>query len=152
MTIDPNKKYVATIKTSKGNVVVELDAQSAPQTTNNFVFLSRDGFYDNLTFHRVEPGFVIQGGDPRGNGTGGPGYNIPPEIKLKHTKGAIAMARQGGPPQTTPNSGSQFYITLDATPFLDGNYTAFGYVTSGMEVVQKIVIGDVIQGVTIEEK
>ena len=152
LTIDVNKKYVATIKTTKGSVVVELDAKTAPQTTNNFVFLARDGFYDNLTFHRVEPGFVIQGGDPRGNGSGGPGYNIPPEINLKHTKGAIAMARQSGPPQTTPNSGSQFYITLEATPFLDGNYTAFGYVTAGMDVVQKIAIGDVIQGVTIEEK
>lgn len=152
MTIDVNKKYVATIKMAKGNIVVELDAKTAPQTTNNFVFLARDGFYDNLKFHRVEPGFVIQGGDPEGTGRGGPGYNIPPEINLKHAKGAIAMARQGGPPQTTPSSGSQFYITLDATPNLDGGYTAFGYVTSGMDVVQKIAIGDVIQSVTIEEK
>lgn len=153
MTIDVNKKYVATIKTAKGNIVVELDSKTAPQTTNNFVFLSRDGFYDNLTFHRVEPGFVIQGGDPRGTGQGGPGYTVPAEINLKHTKGAIAMARL--PDQVNPkrdSSGSQFYITLDATPFLDGGYTAFGYVTSGMDVVQKIAIGDVIQGVTIEEK
>jgi len=153
MTIDANKKYVATIKTAKGNIVVELDAKTAPQTTNNFVFLSRDGFYDNLTFHRVEPGFVIQGGDPRGTGQGGPGYTVSAEINLKHTKGAIAMARL--PDQVNPkrdSSGSQFYITLDATPFLDGGYTAFGYVTAGMDVVQKIAIGDVIQSITIEEK
>jgi cyclophilin family peptidyl-prolyl cis-trans isomerase len=153
MTIDPNKKFVATIKTLKGSIVVELDAKSAPQTVNNFVFLARDGFYDNLSFHRVEPGFVIQGGDPRGTGQGGPGYTIPAEIKLKHIKGAIAMARL--PDEVNPkrdSSGSQFYITLAATPFLDGGYTAFGDVTQGMDVVEKIAVGDVIQSVTIEEK
>jgi cyclophilin family peptidyl-prolyl cis-trans isomerase len=152
MAIDVNKKYVATIKTAKGSIVVELNAKDAPQTVNNFVFLARDGFYDNLTFHRVEPGFVIQGGDPIGNGTGGPGYNIPPEIKLKHSKGAISMARRGGPAQTTPSSGSQFYITLEAQSSLDGEYTAFGYVTQGMDVVEKIAVGDVMQTMTIEEK
>jgi len=152
MTIDVNKTYVATIKTAKGDIVVELYPQDAPQHVNNFVFLARDGFYNGLAFHRVEPGFVIQGGDPLGNGTGGPGYNIPPEIKGKHTKGAIAMARRGGPAQTTPSSGSQFYITLAATPFLDGQYTAFGQTTQGMDVVAKIAIGDVIQSITIEEK
>ncbi len=152
MTIDVNKTYVATIKTAKGNIVVELYPKDAPQHVNNFVFLARDGFYNGLKFHRVEPGFVIQGGDPLGNGTGGPGYTIPPEIKAKHTKGAIAMARRGGPAQTTPSSGSQFYITLAATPFLDGQYTAFGQTTAGMDVVEKIAIGDVIQSITIEEK
>ncbi len=153
MKIDSNKKHIATIKTVKGSIVVELDAKSAPQTVNNFVFLARDGFYDNLTFHRVEPGFVIQGGDPRGTGQGGPGYTIPAEIKLKHGKGAIAMARL--PDQVNPkrdSSGSQFYITLAATPFLDDDYTAFGNVTQGMDVVEKIAIGDAIQSVTIEEK
>lgn len=152
MTIDVNKTYVATIKTAKGNIVVELYPKDAPQHVNNLVFLAREGFYNNLTFHRVEPGFVIQGGDPLGNGSGGPGYNIPPEIKAKHTKGAIAMARRGGPAQTTPSSGSQFYITLAATPFLDGQYTAFGQTIAGMDVVEKIAIGDVIQTITIEEK
>ncbi len=152
MAIDVNKTYVATIKTAKGNIVVELYPKDAPQHVNNFVFLARDGFYNGLAFHRVEPGFVIQGGDPLGNGTGGPGYNIPPEIKGKHTKGAIAMARRGGPAQTTPSSGSQFYITLAATPFLDGQYTAFGQTTQGMDVVAQIAIGDVIQSITIEEK
>jgi cyclophilin family peptidyl-prolyl cis-trans isomerase len=152
MTIDAKKSYVATIKTAKGNIVAELYPKDAPQHTNNFVFLARDGFFNNLTFHRVVPGFVIQGGDPLGTGTGGPGYTIPPEIKDKHSEGALAMARQGGPAQTTPSSGSQFYITLAPQPGLDGDYTVFGQVTSGMDVVRKIVVGDVIQSVTIDEK
>ncbi|MCI0476118.1 MAG: peptidylprolyl isomerase [Anaerolineales bacterium] len=152
MTIDVNKSYVATIKTAKGTIVAELYPKDAPQHVNNFVFLARDGFFNNLTFHRVVAGFVIQGGDPQGTGTGGPGYNIPPEIKARHTNGALAMARQGGPAQTTPSSGSQFYITLAPQPGLDGQYTVFGQVTSGLEVVAKIAIGDVIQSVTIEEK
>ena len=152
MTIDVNKSYVATIKTAKGNIVAELYPKDAPQHVNNFVFLARDGFFNNLTFHRVVAGFVIQGGDPLGTGTGGPGYTIPPEIKAKHTNGALAMARQGGPAQTTPSSGSQFYITLAPQPGLDGQYTVFGQVTSGMDVVAKIAVGDVIQAITIEEK
>ena len=152
MTIDVNKSYVATIKTAKGNIVAELYPKDAPQHVNNFVFLARDGFFNNLTFHRVVAGFVIQGGDPLGTGSGGPGYNIPPEIKGKHTNGALAMARQGGPAQTTPSSGSQFYITLAPQPSLDGQYTVFGQVTSGLDIVAKIAIGDVIQSVTIEEK
>lgn len=153
MTIDVKKTYVATIRTAKGNIVVEMYPKDALQTVNNFVFLARDGFYNNLTFHRVEPGFVIQGGDPRGTGQGGPGYTIPAEIKAKHTKGAIAMARLSD--QVNPkrdSSGSQFYITLEATPFLDGGYTAFGQVTQGMDVVQNIKVGDVIQTITIDEK
>lgn len=153
MTIDVNKTYRATIETSKGNIVLDLYPKDAPQTVNNFVFLARDGFYDGLTFHRVEPGFVIQGGDPQGDGTGGPGYNIPPEIKRTHTKGALAMARRGGPAETTPSSGSQFYITLEAQPNLDGQYTAFGQATpESMSVVQKIAIGDVIKTITIQEQ
>ncbi len=151
MAIDKTKKYIATIKTSKGEIKIELDPSAAPQTVNNFVYLSTNGFYDGLTFHRVEPDFVIQGGDPAGNGSGGPGYNIPPEIKLPHVAGAIAMARRGGPPESTPSSGSQFYITLAATPNLDGNYTAFGKTIAGMDVVKKIVIGDKIERVDIVE-
>lgn len=151
MAIDKSKKYIATIKTSKGEIKVELDPSAAPQTVNNFVYLSTNGFYDGLTFHRVEPDFVIQGGDPAGNGSGGPGYNIPPEIKLPHVEGAIAMARRGGPPESTPSSGSQFYITLSATPNLDGNYTAFGKTIAGMDVVKKIAIGDKIERVDISE-
>ena len=153
MTVDAKKNYVATITTSKGNIVVSLDPSAAPQTVNNFVFLANQGFYDGLTFHRVEPGFVIQGGDPLGKGTGGPGYTVPAEIKLAHVEGAIAMARTSD--QVNPkreSSGSQFYITLAATPFLDGQYTAFGKVTSGMDVVKKIAVGDVIQKIVISEQ
>lgn len=149
LTIDPAQKYIATIKTAKGDIVVELNAQAAPQTVNNFVYLAQNGFYDGLTFHRVEPGFVIQGGDPLGNGTGGPGYDIPPEIKLPHVDGAIAMARQGGPPESTPSSGSQFYITIGAQPNLDNNYTVFGVTIRGQDVVRAIQVGDVIQRIEI---
>ena len=153
MQIDENKSYVATILTAKGEIVVQLDASAAPQTVNNFVFLARQGFYDGLIFHRVEPGFVIQGGDPAGTGAGGPGYTVPAEIKLLHVEGAIAMARRGD--QVNPqrvSSGSQFYITLAPTPFLDGQYTAFGQVTAGMDVVQSIAIGDLIDEISIAEE
>jgi peptidyl-prolyl cis-trans isomerase B (cyclophilin B) len=149
LTIDTTKKYIATIRTAKGEIKVELDPSAAPQTVNNFVYLAQNGFYDGLAFHRVEPGFVIQGGDPAGNGTGGPGYNVPPEIKLTHVEGAIAMARQGGDPATTPSSGSQFYITLAPQAGLDGQYTVFGQTISGMEVVQEIAIGDTIERIDI---
>ncbi len=153
MTIDPAKTYAATIKTAKGEIVVALDAQAAPLTVNNFVFLARAGFFDGITFHRVEPGFVIQGGDPLGSGQGGPGYLIPAEIGLPHEVGSIAMARlpdQGN--SRRMSSGSQFYITLSATSQLDGAYTVFGKVTSGMEVVQSIAVGDIIESVTISER
>lgn len=151
--IDPTKQYIATIKTDKGDIVVELSAKDAPITVNNFVTLARAGFYNDLKFHRVEPGFVIQGGDPKGDGTGGPGYTIPAEIKLLHGKGAIAMARLGDAQNPRrDSSGSQFYLTLAATPHLDGAYTAFGQVTKGIEVVEKIARGDVIQTIVIEEK
>jgi cyclophilin family peptidyl-prolyl cis-trans isomerase len=153
MQIDPGKSYTATISTGKGDIVVHLDAGAAPQTVNNFIFLSREGFYDGLIFHRVEPGFVIQGGDPLGNGTGGPGYTIPAEIKLPHVEGAIAMARKGDQVNPTrASSGSQFYITLAPTPFLDSGYTAFGRVTEGMDVVKSIGIGDPIDRITIAEE
>jgi cyclophilin family peptidyl-prolyl cis-trans isomerase len=153
MLIDPGKAYVATISTGKGDIVVRLDAGAAPQTVNNFVFLSREGFYDGLMFHRVEPGFVIQGGDPLGNGTGGPGYTVPAEIQLPHVEGAIAMARRGD--QVNPSrasSGSQFYITLAPTPFLDGGYTAFGRVVEGIDVVKSIAVGDFIEAISIAEE
>jgi peptidyl-prolyl cis-trans isomerase B (cyclophilin B) len=153
MQIDTSKTYVATISTAKGDIVVQLDASAAPLTVNNFVFLAKQGFYDKLTFHRVEPGFVIQGGDPTGTGGGGPGYKVQAEIQLPHVEGTIAMARQGDQVNPTrASSGSQFYITLAPTPFLDGGYTAFGHVIGGMEVVQSIAIGDVIEKITITEK
>ena len=150
MQIDTEETYIATISTAKGDIVVQLNARVAPLTTNNFVFLARQGFYDKLTFHRVEPDFVIQGGDPLGTGTGGPGYTVPAEIELPHVEGAIAMARQGDEVNPTrASSGSQFYITLAPTPQLDGAYTVFGQVVTGMDVVQSIAIGDVIEKITI---
>ena len=150
MRIDIDETYTATIATAKGDIVVQLDAGAAPQTVNNFAFLAGQGFYDGLTFHRVEPGFVIQGGDPTGTGTGGPGYTVPAEIGLPHVEGAIAMARQGDDVNPTrASSGSQFYITLAETPHLDGAYTVFGQVVEGMDVVQSIAIGDVIERITV---
>jgi cyclophilin family peptidyl-prolyl cis-trans isomerase len=145
--------YTATITTVKGEIVVHLYPEAAPLTVDNFVKLSREGFYDGLTFHRVEPGFVIQGGDPNGDGSGGPGYTVPAEIGLTHTKGAIAMARTSDAvnPERA-SSGSQFYIALDALPQLDGAYTVFGQVVEGMDVVQSIAIGDVIDSITIAEE
>ncbi len=148
MAIDTAKTYRATIATAKGDIVVTLDAKAAPRTVNNFVFLARDRFYDGLSFHRVEPGFVIQGGDPNGDGTGGPGYRIADEASgLPHVDGAIAMAKSAAP----DSAGSQFYITLGAQPDLDGRYTVFGKVTSGRDVVGQIAKGDLITRITVTE-
>lgn len=155
MAFTAGKTYFATIKTDKGDIVCELKNKEAPFSVSNFVQLARGGFYKGLTFHRVEPGFVIQGGDPQGNGTGGPGYTVKGETKngLKHSKGALAWARL--PDTVNPeqrSSGSQFYITLSATSFLDNNYTVFAYVTQGIEVTEKIAKGDKILDVVIEER
>lgn len=152
-TVDPNKSYQAILKTEKGDIKLELFAKEAPIGVSNFIQLAKGGFYNGLTFHRVEPGFVIQGGDPLGNGTGGPGYTLPAEIGPLHKKGAVAWARTGDAvnPERR-SSGSQFYITLEATPFLDGAYSVFGQTIDGMEVVQKIKPGDKIIGVEIIEK
>ena len=153
MEIEPERTYVATIVTEKGEIVVELDPGAAPQTVNNFVFLAREGFYDGLTFHRVVDDFVVQGGDPLGSGTGGPGYTVPAEIELEHVRGAIAMARTSD--EVNPeraSSGSQFYITLEATPQLDGAYTVFGEVVEGMDVVESIAQGDGIETISISEE
>ena len=151
--IDPTKHYVATMQTSRGVITIDLDAADAPNTVNNFVFLSCDGFYDGLTFHRVvktpKP-FVVQGGDPKGDGTGGPGYLFANEISpnLNHdAAGVISMARTSQP----DTNGSQFFITLSPQPSLDGQYNAFGHVTAGMDVVNSIVQGDVILAVSITE-
>ncbi len=151
--IDPTKHYVATMQTTRGVITIELDAADAPNTVNNFVFLSCDGFYDGLTFHRVvktPTPFVIQGGDPRGDGTGGPGYLFANEISpnLNHdAAGVISMARTSQP----DTNGSQFFITLAPAPSLDGQYNAFGHVTSGMDVANSIVQGDLILAVSIAE-
>lgn len=151
-TVDAAKRYEAIIETDKGKIKVELFAKEAPMSVTNFVQLAKGGFYEGLTFHRVEPGFVVQGGDPSGDGTGGPGYTVPAEIGKPHLKGALAWARTGD--QVNPerrSSGSQFYITLEATPFLDAGYTVFGQTLEGMEVVEKISKGDKIKKITILE-
>jgi cyclophilin family peptidyl-prolyl cis-trans isomerase len=135
MTIDPAKKYTATFDTSCGKIVAELDAKNAPKTTNNFVFLARKGFYDGLTFHRVAKDFVIQGGDPQGTGTGGPGYQFEDEPpKDDYEIGSLAMANSG------PNTnGSQFFIVTGPNgTSLPHNYSKFGKVTAGVEVAQKM--------------
>lgn len=149
MSIDAAKTYRATLVTAKGTVELSLDAKAAPVTVNNFVFLARDGYFDGLKFHRVEAGFVVQGGDPAGDGTGGPGYEIADEASpLTHGLGALGMAKGSAP----NSAGSQFYITLSPQPSLDGRYTVFGKVESGMDVVSKIARGDVITKVSITEK
>jgi peptidyl-prolyl cis-trans isomerase B (cyclophilin B) len=151
MAIDPSKQYTATIKTDKGDIVVNLFAKDAPQTVNSFVFLAQQGFYNGLTFDRVVKDFVIQGGDPKGDGSGGPGYTVPDEINAhKNDAGALAMANAG--PGT---DGSQFYIDLTAQPNLDGRYTVFGQVVSGLDVVQAIgqtphTPGDPAPAITID--
>jgi peptidyl-prolyl cis-trans isomerase B (cyclophilin B) len=128
---------------------LEFYPADAPKTVENFLALARKGFYDNLTFHRVVPDFVVQGGCPKGNGTGGPGYTIPAEFNTqKHVRGTVAMARSQHP----DSAGSQFYICYGPTPHLDGNYTVFGNVTSGMEHVDRIKQGDRMKSVTIVEE
>ncbi len=149
MTIDQNKNYTATIVTAKGTIKLQLLPKVAPNTVNAFVFLAREGYYDGLTFHRVLEGFVIQGGDPTGTGSGGPGYSLKPEFNAtKHITGTLAMARS----DAVDSAGSQFYITKSAQPGLDGQYTVFGQTIEGMDVVNKIVQGDVMQKVTIQEQ
>ena len=147
--IDDRATYEVTIATDKGDIVLELDPQLAPNSVNNFVALARQGFYDNVTFHRVVPEFVIQGGDPEGSGRGGPGYRFADEpVKGEYTLGAVAMANAG--PDT---NGSQFFICIDdCTRKLDKAYNLFGYVTSGIDVTQQIRQGDVMRQVSVVEK
>jgi cyclophilin family peptidyl-prolyl cis-trans isomerase len=147
--IDDTATYEVTINTDKGDIVLELDPQLAPATVNNFVALARRGFYDNVTFHRVVPDFVIQGGDPEGTGRGGPGYTFPDEpVRGEYTHGAVAMANAG-----RDTNGSQFFICIeDCTRKLDKAYNLFGYVTSGLEVTDQIRQGDVMRSVTVVEK
>src|SRR5260370_21188085 len=134
-TIDPGRRYQATITTDSGDIVIDLDPQRAPATVNNFVFLAREGFYDGLTFHRVVDDFVIQGGCPEGSGSGGPGYKFGDEpVVGEYIAGAVACANAG------PNTnGSQFFIcTVDARHKLQKAYNLFGQVTRGMDVVLAI--------------
>ncbi len=150
MQIDPSKVYKATMETSRGAIVLELYPEYAPKTVNNFVFLAKQGFYDDGSFHRVINDFMIQGGDPTGSGRGGPGYRFEDELKdnpLRHETGVISMANAG------PNTnGSQFFITHSPQSHLDGRHTVFGKVVDGMDVVNKIRQGDKIMKVVIEEE
>ena len=149
MQIDAKKSYSATIVTNRGTIEVALSAQYAPKTVNNFVFLARDGFYDGVSFHRVISNFMVQGGDPTGSGSGGPGYRFEDETRgnpLKHETGVLSMANAG------PNTnGSQFFITHSPQPHLNGMHTVFGKVVKGMDVVNAIRQGDVMSSVTITE-
>jgi cyclophilin family peptidyl-prolyl cis-trans isomerase len=136
MTIDPKKHYCAVLHTEKGDIEVELFAGQAPKTVNSFVFLAREGFYNNTTFHRVLPDFMAQGGDPTGTGRGGPGYTFEDETRPSDkfdSPGILAMANAG------PNTnGSQFFITVAPTPHLDGRHSVFGQVVKGQSVVEAI--------------
>ncbi len=149
MQIDETKSYAATIQTNRGDIVLDLHADKAPRTVNNFVALARDGFYDGVTFHRVIADFMIQGGDPTGSGSGGPGYRFGDEFhpELLHDgPGVLSMANAG------PNTnGSQFFITHGATNWLDNKHAVFGRVRSGQDVVDAIQQGDVMESVSIEE-
>ena len=149
MNIDPDAVYRTTIATDRGDIVMDLDPSLAPVTVNNFVNLARSGYYDGLTFHRVVPEFVIQGGCPQGTGTGDAGYKFADEpVKGEYTLGAVAMANAG--PDT---NGSQFFICIDdCRRKLAPSYNLFGYVTEGVEVAQSIQRGDVMRSVTVTEQ
>jgi cyclophilin family peptidyl-prolyl cis-trans isomerase len=159
MAIDLDKAYAATFKTAKGDIQVELLAKQAPKAVNSFVFLARQGFYDNTTFHRVLKDFMAQGGDPSGTGGGGPGYSyedeIDPGVQFDRP-GLLGMANSGA-----NTNGSQFFLTFVPTPWLNGHHTIFGRVTSGMDVLLTLTLrdpekaegpGDLLKTVVIEEK
>ncbi|MFC2068771.1 peptidylprolyl isomerase [Chloroflexota bacterium] len=157
MIIDMSKQYTAIIETEKGNLVLELFAKDVPKTVNNFVFLAREGFYNNTTFHRVIPGFMVQGGDPTGTGAGNPGYSFADEFSQHiHIAGALSMANAGA-----DTNGSQFFITYAPQHYLDGKHAVFGQLIHGMDVLEKLTprdpsknpkfIGDTIVRIVIEE-
>ena len=159
MTIDPSKSYTATFNMEDGSeFTIKLFAEEVPNTTNNFVFLARDGYYDGVTFHRVIPGFMAQGGDPTGTGRGGPGYQFADEFhpSLRHDKPGILSMANAGP----GTNGSQFFITFVPTPHLDNHHAVFGEVIEGMDVVNAIsprdpmsarTPGDAVASITINE-
>jgi len=148
MQIDSSKLYLATISTAKGDIALCLQPSLAPNTVNNFVVLARNHFFDGLSFHRVVAGFVIQGGDPSGNGSGGPGYSFADEpVKGDYTQGCVAMANAG------PNSnGSQFFVCIANDTTLPKQYNLFGAVTGGMDVALKIAQGDVMKSVVVRQQ
>lgn len=148
MQIDTDKNYKVTMETNKGVIILELYPQKAPKTVNNFVFLANEGYYDGITFHRVISNFMVQGGDPTGSGSGGPGYKFEDEFKgndLRHEKGVISMANSG--PAT---NGSQFFITHGPQPHLDNRHTVFGKVIGTQDVVDAIRQGDKMTSVRAE--
>jgi peptidyl-prolyl cis-trans isomerase B (cyclophilin B) len=150
MVIDASKTYLVTMETSKGSIEIEMYPEHAPVTVNNFVFLTQEGYYNGLKFHRVIDHFMVQGGDPTGTGRGGPGYKFADETygnPLKHERGVLSMANSG------PNTnGSQFFITHAPQPHLNGKHTVFGKVTKGMDVVDAIEQGDKMFEVTAAEQ
>lgn len=142
MTIDASKEYIATIETPRGDIVIKLRPDLAPETVNSFVFLSREGYYDGLTWHRVLPDFMAQGGDPTGTGMGGPGYTVKGEFTNEVSfdrPGLVAMARPGN---DVDGNGSQFFITTAPATYLDGQYTIFGEVIEGQDIVNGIPLRD----------
>ena len=149
MQIDSSKTYACSMDTDKGTIEIDLFAEAAPKTVNNFVFLAREGFYDGVTFHRVISNFMIQGGDPTGSGMGGPGYRFADEFDgnpHRHETGSLSMANAG--PGT---NGSQFFICHAPQPHLDGRHTVFGKVRVGQDVVDAIAQGDRIRRITVTE-
>jgi peptidyl-prolyl cis-trans isomerase B (cyclophilin B) len=149
LQIDASKSYSVTIETDKGAINIDLFADAAPNTVNNFVFLAREGYYDGITFHRVIDNFMVQGGDPTGTGMGGPGYKFADEFDgnpHRHETGSLSMANAG--PAT---NGSQFFICHGPQPHLDGRHTVFGKVTDGQDIVDSIAQGDAMVKVTINE-
>jgi len=147
MVIDVNKKYTAVIKTAKGDLALDLYPQDAPVTVNSFVSLARKGFYNGLTFHRIIPGFMAQGGDPTGTGSGGPGYKFQDEFSSRtHQAGSLSMANSG--PGT---NGSQFFICYAPQPHLNGKHTVFGQLTQGMDILTQLANGDKMTEVVITE-
>lgn len=147
MSEETNKYTEAVIETNKGSITFKFYKEDAPNTVDNFVKLVEKNFYDGLTWHRVVPGFVIQGGCPKGDGTGGPGYNVKAEFNSRpHLIGTVAMARAMDP----DSAGSQFYICLGAQPSLDNKYTVFGQVSEGQDVVNSIVVGDSIKKIIVK--
>ena len=147
LNIDISKSYACSIETNRGTIEIELYAEAAPNTVNNFVFLAEQGYYDGIAFHRVIPNFMIQGGDPTGSGSGGPGYRFEDEFDGNphtHQTGSLSMANAG------PNTnGSQFFICHGPQPHLDGKHTVFGKVTSGQDIVDAIAQGDTMQKVSV---
>jgi peptidylprolyl isomerase len=143
MMIDASKTYTATVKTVRGDFTIKLRPDLAPKHVNSFVFLARDGYFDHVTFHRVIPGFVAQAGDPKGTGSGGPGYTVPAEFttSVPYTRGVVGMARTSDP----NSAGSQWFVTYADASSLNGQYTVFGQVTSGMDVVDCLTPRDASQ-------